>query len=81
MRYDGISKAAEHVHLSQPAVSQALKRLESQLDCQLIKRDTRQFEVTETGRKVYTTALEIHTKISRLGDITTADNGDISGRV
>jgi len=33
-----ISRAAARLHLTQPAISQALKRLEEQLDCQLIAR-------------------------------------------
>lgn len=31
VEYGGFSKAAEHVHLTQPAISHALKRLEQSL--------------------------------------------------
>lgn len=46
-----MSRAAARLHITQSAVSQALKRLEEQLDCVLIARSGRRFELTETGRK------------------------------
>lgn len=81
VQFGGISRAAEQLHQTQPAVSQALKRLESQLECRLIDRNTRQFDVTESGRRLYTKALEIHTQISRLGDVVADDEDTIVGHL
>ena len=69
VHHGGISRAAERVHLSQPAVSQSLKRLESHLGIRLIERNARKFDVTDAGRSVFAKALEIHNQISRLSTI------------
>ena len=74
VHHGGISRAAEQVHLSQPAVSQSLKRLEGHLGLRLIERSARKFEVTDAGRSVYAKALEIYNQISRLSETTTDQN-------
>lgn len=43
-------QAAERLHLAQPALSQAIRRLESDLDVQLFTRTTRSVELTDGGR-------------------------------
>jgi DNA-binding transcriptional LysR family regulator len=48
-----LTKAAEELYLSQPAVSQAIKRLESQLGGKLFNRVSRGMELTETGGKQF----------------------------
>src|ERR1700710_392239 len=44
------SIAAEHLHLTQPAISKRIALLESQLDCKLFDRSGRQITLTEAGR-------------------------------
>ena len=44
------SAAAEHLHLTQPAVSKRIALLESQLDARLFDRAGRQITLTEAGR-------------------------------
>ena len=46
-----LTKAAEELYISQPAVSQAVKQLESQLGGKLFNRVSRGMELTETGGK------------------------------
>lgn len=46
-----ITKAAEILYISQPAVSQAIKQLEKQLGGKLFNRYSRGMELTETGGK------------------------------
>ena len=46
-----LTKAAEELYISQPAVSQANKQLESQLGGKLFNRVSRGMELTETGGK------------------------------
>lgn len=48
-----ISRAAARLHLTQPAVSQALKRLEEQLGRQLIARRGPRFALTEVGEQIF----------------------------
>lgn len=46
-----LTKAAEELYISQPAVSQAIKQLENQLGGQLFNRTRKGMELTETGGK------------------------------
>jgi len=81
VQYKSISNAAEHLHLTQPAVSQGLKRLESRLGCRLIERSARRFQVTDAGHSLYNKALNVHTQISRLGDIATTERDEVNGHL
>ena len=47
----GIDKAAEELYISQPAVSQAIKQLETQLGGKLFNRTHKGMELSETGGK------------------------------
>ena len=46
-----LTKAAEELFISQPAVSQAIKQLEQQLGGKLFNRTRKGMELTETGGK------------------------------
>jgi len=58
-RHSSISKAAKASGLTQPAVSQSLKRLENALKTKLIVRTTRDFYFTEDGKSVYQMAEKV----------------------
>ncbi len=47
------SRAAEHLGISQPAVSKALRELEDQLDVVLIERGSRIVSLTEAGKVLF----------------------------
>ena len=49
----GITRAAEHLHLSQPAVSQSLQKLENALGHELVRRGGREFDLTAMGEAVH----------------------------
>jgi len=46
------TRAAERCYVSQPALTQAIKRLESELGGELIRRDGRNTELTELGKSL-----------------------------
>ena len=46
---NGVQKAAESLHLTQPNISRALKALEEELNAQLFVRTARGVEITEEG--------------------------------
>lgn len=81
VQYRGISRAAENIHLTQPAVSQALKRLETHLGQKLIERNARKFEVTKAGQLIYAKAQEIHNQISRLGYVAASEKETMVGHL
>lgn len=66
MQERSISRAAARLHLTQPAVSQALKRLEDSLGRTLIQRRGAQFQPTRAGEEVYRIATDIYGHMSRL---------------
>ena len=46
----GFTAAARQLHVSQPAISKAVRRLEAQLGAQLLVRSARGVDLTEEGR-------------------------------
>lgn len=51
-KYGSITKAAEDIHISQPALSAAISRLEKQLDAKLFERESKGVILTKTGKAV-----------------------------
>lgn len=50
------SKAAEKLHISQPSLSNAVKKLEHEVGAPLLERSTRKFVLTDAGELLYTRA-------------------------
>ncbi|MEH7307340.1 LysR family transcriptional regulator [Neobacillus drentensis] len=53
VKHGSFSKAAEHLHLSQPNISKMVKSLEEELNTKLLIRTTRKFELTDTKKVLY----------------------------
>lgn len=47
------SKAAENLHISQPSLSNAIKKLEQEMGSPLLERNTRKIQLTEAGEVLY----------------------------
>jgi len=62
----GITSASKRLRLQQPAVSLALKRLETRLGEQLIERRTNVFRITPAGELLYEECVRIYGSVSRL---------------
>jgi DNA-binding transcriptional LysR family regulator len=67
------TKAAKVLHISQPALSIAVDKLERELGSELLIRGNRKLELTEAGKAAYTTALDhqnatdhLRTELSRI---------------
>ncbi|MDW0116345.1 LysR family transcriptional regulator [Sporosarcina thermotolerans] len=53
VKQGSFSKAADHLFVSQPTISNVVKDLEKELDTQLLIRTTRKLELTDTGKLLY----------------------------
>ncbi|SCZ51481.1 transcriptional regulator, LysR family [Epibacterium ulvae] len=77
----GITKAANRLGLSQPSVSNALQKLETQLDCQLVYRDSRSFELTVHGDKIFQECRDIFHSAERISILVRDAEEEERGRV
>ncbi|MBQ3145846.1 MAG: LysR family transcriptional regulator [Clostridia bacterium] len=75
------SKAAETLFLTQSAVSQAIKQLESSINMTLFKRTSKGIELTEAGNILYkytSSAMELlETGLLRLEALKSLDDGEL----
>ncbi len=53
LKFSNYSKAAESLYISQPYLTQVIKRIEKELDCQIINRTEAPFRLTEQGKVYY----------------------------
>ncbi|VWC97763.1 LysR family transcriptional regulator [Burkholderia lata] len=76
-----VSRAAARLHVTQPAVSQALRRLEDTLERKLIERRGTHFAPTPAGEAVYRIASDIYGGISRLETEIDDSTADLTGSI
>mgnify|MGYP000515917921 CR=1 FL=1 len=76
-----ITKAAQRLGLSQPSVSNALQKLETQLECQLVFRDSRHFELTTRGDKIFQECRDIFHSAERINLLGRDAEEEERGRV
>lgn len=76
-----ITKAAKRLGLSQPSVSNALQKLETQLDCQLVFRDSRHFELTTRGDKIFQECRDIFHSAERISLLVRDAEAEERGQV
>lgn len=61
-------RAAARLHMAQPPLSQAIRRLEDELGAELLRRTTRRVELTDAGRSYLQRARRILTEVDEAGD-------------
>lgn len=76
-----ISKVAEEMHLSQPAISIQLKKLQEQFDIPLTEVIGRQLYVTDFGKRIEALSLEILERTDLIEETTNEYKGLISGKL
>jgi len=81
VRLESITKAAEAMHLTQPAVSIQLKNLQVQFDVPLTEVVGRKLHVTEFGHEFAQAAERITAEVDAINERMLAFKGQLSGKL
>ncbi len=79
VRNRSFTRAAEEMHLTQPAVSIQVKRLEEQAGVPLLEQVGKRIFATAAGQAVYATAIEVLQRLEALDQCIDAFKGRIEG--
>lgn len=77
--YKNFSKAAEYLHISQPAISHAIKELEGQLNTKLFIRDKKTVSLTEDGEKLVYYVKKAFDNITRGENLIKEKDNELTG--
>jgi LysR family transcriptional regulator, transcription activator of glutamate synthase operon len=81
VRYGGFSRAAERLHVAQPAVSAQIRRLETELGTTLLQRTTRRVALTHAGELFLVRARRVLDQLDRaradLDELSTVRRGQV----
>jgi DNA-binding transcriptional LysR family regulator len=78
-KYRSFSVAAQHLHISQPSISQAISNLEEELNVKLFERSRSGIQVTETGQSLLKKAQSILNIVQDIQDESRADSNSLTG--
>ena len=76
-----LTRAAERLHVSQPALSAQIRSLEETLGVALFERGSSGMSLTSAGRHLLPVACEVVAKAAALRGLALAIRGEVSGRV
>ncbi|RFU64862.1 LysR family transcriptional regulator [Peribacillus glennii] len=82
VKQNNITRASEHLHISQPALSKMIKSLEEEVGMPLLLRSHKTVEMTDAGQIVYEYAQKILAQVDEmnttLNDMTSLVRGQIN---
>lgn len=78
-RFRSFSQAADHLHLTQPAVSKRISNLEESLDAKLFDRLGRQIELTEAGRALLSRVQDVEQSVKQAEQAVRELSGEVRG--
>lgn len=78
-RHRSYTRAAEELHLTQPAVHIQFKRLEENMGLPLIEQVGKKLLLTHAGNEVYDAALAVMTRLKALSDTLDDMKGHVTG--
>jgi DNA-binding transcriptional LysR family regulator len=76
-----LTRAAERLHISQPAVSAQIKALEDELDLALFERTSSGMVLTSAGERLLTDAERVLAAAQALRTVAKALKGEVTGKV
>ena len=79
--YKSITKAAEALHMTQPAASIQLKNFQDQFDISLTEVIGRQLYVTAFGEEIYAACINILNETKKIEETTMAYKGHLTGKM
>lgn len=79
--HGGVSRAAAALGVTQPSVSQAIQRLESDLGVALFERVGRRLQITEAGRAIEGPARDVQRAVADIGDLARQHRDTLTGTV
>lgn len=80
-RHGHFGRAAEACHVTQPALSAGLQKLEAELGVVLFDRAAHPIEPTEVGRAVVAQARHVLAEAERLEDLVSEATGELAGEL
>lgn len=81
VRYNSLSKAAEKMNITQPAASQSIARLESELGAKLFIREKRHIHLNREGSMFYTHAVNILQEMDTAVQELSEHKGKVAGMI
>ena len=81
VQYESVTKAAEELHLTQPAVSIQLKNFQDQFDVALTEVIGRRIYITAFGREIAAAAEKIIEEVQAINYMTLEYKGQLTGRL
>ena len=81
VRFGGVTKAAEALHLSQPTVSVQVKKLSTAIGHTLIDQHGRKIRLTPIGREVHEAALDVLNRLLELSDSASERDQELKGEL
>lgn len=79
--HGGFSRAAEALHLSQPAVSDQVRKLERDTDTLLFRRDRKQVRLTPEGQELFALTRELFEVEERIEAYLSTSGKAVAGRL
>lgn len=77
-----ITKAAEDIHISQPALSKAMSKLEKKMGCQLFYRNKKGVELTQAGKILFDGVKQsmdiMENTVQQISRISYSDYGEVT---
>lgn len=80
-KYGSITKAAQHLFVSAPSVSNAIKHLEEELNCTLLLRHYTGVSFTNEGREAVQLMEEINDRLQKLYHLQENQNFSLAGEI